>query len=113
MKARQTSACVLHLLQRSCKSSCSVTDLFDLLGLCLGSKGVEIMMSLTVFLCALQIHNWSSDFQDPSIPSMEFCSVGKCYTVIDGVKQPLDVTQVLRRQAWLLKLAQLAALDAN
>ncbi len=41
-----------------------------------------------------QIHNWASDLDDPSIPSIEFVSVGKSYVVTDGEKTYLDVHQV-------------------
>lgn len=42
----------------------------------------------------MQIHNWASDLEDPSIPSLEFVGVGKSYVVVNGEKTFLDVHQV-------------------
>ena len=42
----------------------------------------------------MQIHNWASNLDDPTIPSIEFVGVGKSYVVVNGVKTYLDVHQV-------------------
>lgn len=41
-----------------------------------------------------QIHNWAADLTDGMTPSLEFVSVGECYTVVNGKQEALDVAAV-------------------
>lgn len=44
----------------------------------------------------VQIHNWSSNLEDPSIPSLEFVGVGKSYVVVNGEPAGLDTLMLPR-----------------
>jgi len=65
------------------------------------------MSNLSVYLPNLQIHNWAADLTDGRTPSLEFVSMGDCYTVIDGKQEKLDVTTVRRRDTAVIMENQL------
>eukprot|EP00967_Tisochrysis_lutea_P049288 scaffold60363_cov17-Tisochrysis_lutea.AAC.1 len=75
---------------------------YSLCSMCVLMQDLEHLISQAVdptkanyaVFTGVQIHNWASDLTDSSIPSLEFVASGKSYTVIDGVKKPMDVTVV-------------------
>jgi len=88
------------------KENCNVADL-DLVSitkaaertitndlLFLIEKAVDPTKANYAVFTGTQIHNWSSDLNNRSIPSLEFVSVGESFTVINGVKQKIDLASV-------------------
>jgi len=58
------------------------------------SKAVDPSKANYAVFTGVQIHNWATDLTDGKTPSLEFVSVGDCYTVIDGKEEKLDVNTV-------------------
>jgi hypothetical protein len=74
-------------------------------------KAVDIKKADYAVFTGVQIHNWASDLNDSSIPSLEFVSVGKSYVMVNGEKTYLDLHQVGRGvKAWTCN-SKIAALS--
>ncbi|KAF5842133.1 Bestrophin, RFP-TM, chloride channel-domain-containing protein [Dunaliella salina] len=58
------------------------------------SKAVDPSKANYVVFTGVQIHNWATDLTDGKTPSLEFVSVGDCYSVIDGKQEKLDINAV-------------------
>lgn len=74
-------------------------------------KAVDTKKADYAVFTGVQIHNWASNLDDPTIPSIEFVGVGKSYVVVNGEKTYLDVTQVPALSPRQLKILATAAKD--
>ncbi|KAF5838160.1 hypothetical protein DUNSADRAFT_3285 [Dunaliella salina] len=58
------------------------------------SQAVDTSKANYAVFTGVQVHNWAADLTNRSIPSLEFVTVGKSYSVINGQKAPIDIMKV-------------------